>query len=140
MPLLNDVQAWIQIEGEVEHPDPALTIGYAIYTETGELLYWSYQTDVAEDQWSRLGRGHWVIRSQFPRRLLNEGSYRIEFIGGLHFRNWLFTPGMDVPSISLNIQGGLSDSPLWMQKRPGILAPLLEWEVMRENVKDPKLS
>jgi lipopolysaccharide transport system ATP-binding protein len=27
------------------------------------------------------------------------------------------------------VQGGLSDSPYWMVKRPGLLAPVLDWTV-----------
>jgi lipopolysaccharide transport system ATP-binding protein len=61
---------------------------------------------------------------------LNEGNYRIELIGGLHFREWLFAPGLNAPHINLTIQGGLSESPYWIARRPGLLAPLLRWEQM----------
>jgi lipopolysaccharide transport system ATP-binding protein len=59
--------------------------------------------------------------------MLNEGTYRLEVVGGLHARSWLLQPGVNSPSVSLTIQGGLSDSPLWMHKRDGLLAPVIPW-------------
>ena len=128
MPARNDDEMWVEIEGEVQQPDPALTVGYAIYSEDGHLLYWSYQTDQAESKWPALTRGTHRLRSRIPNHLLNEGNYRLELIGSLHFRSWLYAPGVDAPQISLTIQGGLSESPYWIAKRPGLLAPLLDWE------------
>jgi lipopolysaccharide transport system ATP-binding protein len=127
MPASNGEPMGVQIEADVESVDPALTVGYAIYSEAGTLLYWSYQTDQSEAEWPRLTPGQNVLRGLIPSRLLNEGMYRIELIGGLHHRQWLFEPGVTAPSIYLRVQGGLSDSPLWIAKRPGELAPVLPW-------------
>src|SRR5574341_278986 len=129
MPLRRDTEAYLQIKGRVAKLDPALTIGYAMYTGTGQLLFWSYQTDVEEAKWPRLVVGECVLRGRLPGHLLNEGDYRIEFIGGLHFREWLFEPGVNAPSIQLSIQGGLSDSPYWLTRRPGLLAPIIQWQI-----------
>jgi len=129
MVLNNNSEIWIQIEAETKKHEPALTVGYAVYNEEGALLYWSYQTDESELKWPELKKGLCILRSKIPKRFFNEGTYRIELIGGLHFREWLFEPGVNAPPIYLTIQGGLSDSPLWMVKRPGILAPVLKWEI-----------
>jgi lipopolysaccharide transport system ATP-binding protein len=128
MPARNDAELWVVLEADIETLDPALTIGYAIYAEGDELLYWSYQTDTEPDRWPQLRRGRVRLRSRLPRRLLNEGSYRLELIGGLHCRKWLFRPRVNAPTLFLSVQGGLSDSPLWMARRDGLLAPVLEWE------------
>ncbi len=128
MPVHNNQEIWVTVEAEISELDPALTIGYAIYADDGTPLYWSYQTDEAEDKWPRLERGKCTLRSKIPPRLLNEGDYRLELLGGLHYRKWLFEPGKNVPSIVLQIRGGLSDSPYWMVRRPGMLAPVLGWE------------
>ena len=128
MPLSNDDDTWVYIEGEIEQPDPSLTIGYAIFSEEGLLLFWSYQTDGPEESWPRLGAGRVTLRSRLPRRLLNEGRYRIELIASLHFRAWVQEPGRSAAAVFVSIQGGLSDSPLWMVRRPGLLAPVLDWE------------
>ena len=129
MPASNDADIWMHVEAEATALDPALTIGYAIYSEGGELLYWSYQTDSAPAEWPIMKCGRFTLRGQIPARLLNEGVYRVELIGGLHHRQWLFEPGKSAPQVFLTIQGGLSDSPLWTVKRPGLLAPVLKWSL-----------
>jgi lipopolysaccharide transport system ATP-binding protein len=67
------------------------------------------------------------LKSRLPSRLLNEGTYRIELIASLHFREWLFESGVNAPCVVITIQGGLSDSPYWMVRRPGLLAPVVPW-------------
>ena len=130
MPVRNDADMWIYMDAQIQELDPALTVGYAVYTEQGLPLYWSYQTDDDESQWPALKKGRVTIRSRLPKRFLNEGDYRIELVGGLHFRKWLFEPGSGCPSILLRIAGGLSDSPLWRTRRPVVLAPVLKWELV----------
>jgi lipopolysaccharide transport system ATP-binding protein len=130
MPVQNSQEIWVMVEAEITELDPALTIGYAIYSEEGTPLYWSYQTDEVEANWPRLKKGVCALKSRLPTRLLNEGDYRLELLGGLHYRKWLFEPGKNVPSISLQIRGGLSDSPYWMVRRPGMFAPVLRWEMV----------
>jgi len=124
----NDSLISVQITAKIELVDPSLTIGYAIYTEDGELLYWSYQTDADENQWTKIRPGIWRFQSNLPKRMLNEGEYRLELIASLHFRKWLLEPLHSVPTINLSIRGGLSDSALWIIKRPGLLAPVITWE------------
>jgi lipopolysaccharide transport system ATP-binding protein len=127
MPIRNDDPIHVWIEGEIDQQDVALSVGYALYDEGGILLYWSAQTDVAENLWPRLTRGRNVLRSRIPPRVLNQGKYRLELIAGLYYRQWISSPGANAPVIELSIQGGLSDSPYWMEKRPGLLAPVCSW-------------
>ena len=126
MPVSNDDEFYVQIEGEISEPNPNLAVGYAIYAEDGTLLYASYQTDGAEHDWPQLGQGRCVLRSRVPARFLNEGTYRVELVA-LLLRRWLLEPGVSAPQMTLVIQGGLSDSPLWVAKRPGVLGPVLPW-------------
>ena len=124
----NDQNVWITIEGKVKEIDPSLTIGCAVYCEDGSLLFWSYQTDQKEFDWPELKIGYNKLKCKFPKRLLNEGIYRFELIASLHKRQWLCEPIVNSPSITITISGGLSDSPLWITKRIGILAPILNWQ------------
>lgn len=128
MPISNDSDSFIEIEAEIKTLHKALTIGYCIYAEDGQPLYWSYQTDESESQWPVLEKGKNILRTKLPKRLLNEGNYKVELIGGLHFIKWLFEPKKDNPSISIEIQGGLSDSPYMTHKRPTMLSPVFKWE------------
>ncbi|MCB1800853.1 MAG: ATP-binding cassette domain-containing protein [Gammaproteobacteria bacterium] len=123
----NDEVSWVNITFDLEKDEPALKLGYALYAASGDLLYWSFCKDTGEDHWPRLQPGHNRISSELPRRLLNEGEYRLELIASYHFGDWIARPGHDAPSIRLEIQGGLSDSPLWLERRNGMLAPVIEW-------------
>jgi len=127
MPTTNDSEIWLCVEGEIHQTDPSFNVGYAVYAEDGQLLYWSFTTDGHLDRWPKMIRGTIRLRTRIPPRFLNEGIYRIELLASLHYRKWLLEPGVNAPSIFLTIQGGLSDSPLWMVKRPGQLAPVIEW-------------
>lgn len=118
---------WVTIEGEVGEAHTALTVGYALYTEDGTLLYWSYHTDTSEGTRPVLHKGPHRLRSRLPQALLNEGTYRLELIASLHFIQWLYEPNADVPSIYVELRGVPSDSPLWLTRRPGLLAPRIEW-------------
>ena len=91
----------------------------------------AWATDRAEHDWPALGVGRCVLRSRVPARFLNEGTYRVELVAFLPSR-WLMQAGVSAPQMTLVIQGGLSDSPLWVAKRPGVLGPVLLWDKVRE--------
>jgi lipopolysaccharide transport system ATP-binding protein len=59
----------------------------------------------------------------------------VELLASLHCRKWLLEPGVNAPSLFLRIQGGLSDSPLWMARRPGLFGPVFRWHVV--DLKKP---
>jgi lipopolysaccharide transport system ATP-binding protein len=126
-PVNNFQDIWLQIEGVVGQLDPGLQIGYTICNEAGLVLYWSYFTDQKESQWPNISTGPFIFKTKIPKRFLTEGSYTIDLIGGLRYRSWIFEPGATIPTLTLVIQGGFSDSPYWTEKRPGVIAPIMEW-------------
>lgn len=130
MPVSSEKDIFVELSFEVEDPNPLLTVGYAIYSDEWKLLYWSYQSDTAQDDWPLLHAGSNKIRSPFPRHLLNEGKYHIALLSSIHFQKWLVDPEKDAPRLDLWIQGGLSQSPYWQAKRPGIMAPICKWEAL----------
>ena len=126
MPARNDAEIWLFIDGKVEICDPAFNIGYAIISDSGHQLYWSFSTDTAESEWPQLAVGNVRVKVRIPSRLLNAGDYRVDVLASLHNRQWIFEMGRG-PSLQLSIQGGLSDSPYWLSRRAGLLAPVLRW-------------
>lgn len=130
-PIRNDDEVYVYVEGIIETLDSATNVGIAVYDESEQLLYWSLSTDSRESDWPKLEVGTNRLRLRLPSRLLNQGTYQIELIISVHFREWLIQPGNNAPRIPLTIQGGLSDSPYWNLKRPGLLGPCLKWELTR---------
>jgi len=128
MPIANNKDYFIEIKADINTLDQALTIGYCIYCDNDQPIYWSYNTDAHQEDWPVLEQDENILRSKLPKRLLNEGSYHIELIGELHLVKWLFEPRKNNPMIQIEIQGGLSESPYMIQKRPTLLAPILTWK------------
>lgn len=120
--------AYLIIQGSILRPDNALQVGYALYGEDGALIYWSCHNDVKEDLWPTLKKGEAKFQTSLPIHLLNEGQYSIEIIVALYCREWICEPRVNSPIVHFELRGG-GESPYFTIKRPGILAPILNWEV-----------
>jgi len=128
-PMRNNQTASLQIEGEILKTSPSLNIGVAILNDEGETLFWSFSTDSLYDQEeSAIKLGKFSAIVCLPRRILNEGDYVAEFLASLHNQRWLYEPGNSV-SVQFSIREGLSESSYWQAKRPGLVAPLLKWDI-----------
>jgi len=125
----NQYPILVSIQGVIKQVDPALNIGIGVYREDGSLIFMSFTTDNAEEEWPHFSVGFVKLKVELPNRWLNEGNYRIELLASLHYRQWLLEPDKNAPNINFTIQGGLSDSPYWDHKRPGILAPVFHWSL-----------
>lgn len=125
----NDIDKWITIEGNVKEESDLLNIGCAIYSPSKVLMFMSYPTDETKEQSLMLKKGKIKMKAKLPAHILNDGIYKVSLVGGIHNKFWIFEPGTDSPSIEIEIEGGLSESPLWKAPREGNLALILNWEV-----------
>ena len=123
----NDEKSYVRISIDIKKLHSAFTIGYAIYNEWGVLIYWSYATDDYAD-YKGLDIGRNTILGEIPCHFLNEGTYFVKLLASIHYQEWLVNPEAHSPSILYSVQGGLSQSPFWTMKRPGICAPILKWK------------
>ncbi len=127
-PVDNNAGAFVRIELNMKKVHHAFTTGYAIYNSDGTLMYWSYLTDDYDEN-NNVGPGKNVLTGKIPAHFLNEGEYSVYFSASLHYIQWIVNPEEDSPCLKLHIQGGLSDSPFWPARRPGVCAPVLHWTV-----------
>ena len=128
MPVENNDKAFVRIELNMKKIHHAFTTGYAIYNSEGILMYWSYSVDDYDEN-NNVKMGRNVLTGEIPNHFLNEGEYYIYFSASLHYIQWLVNPEVDSPCLKLYVQGGLSESPFWTMKRPGVCAPVLKWTV-----------
>jgi lipopolysaccharide transport system ATP-binding protein len=136
-PARNDTSLWLTVEGDVRQPDDSLAIAYAIYNEDNVKLYETATHDDPASCVRNLSPGSWQVRTPIPKRFFNEGDYRITVGVFRHFKGYISDfREANAPTVSLLIRGGLSDSPAWVNKRSGIVAPLLPWEAV---IKHPEL-
>ncbi len=123
----NNDDCWVLIEGVVNTLNPILGVGYAVYSDNGTLLYWSMQTDQNKESWPIITEGVIKLKSKIPSNIFNIGTYRFEMIAGFHFTKWLFEPSSINPVFDFSVNAIDCDSPYLTAKRPGLLAPVLEW-------------
>lgn len=124
----NDVPAFVEIDLTVRKVDRCLEAGYTLFDEDEAPLFVSGTMDAEEGQWPEWRLGRLVLRSPLPRRLLNEGSYRVAVYLNARDRAWIVPPGPGAPSFRFKVRGGLNDSPVWNGPRQGKLAPVIRWE------------
>jgi lipopolysaccharide transport system ATP-binding protein len=122
-------EIWCEIEGDIEDMDDALTMGIAVFSDTGQCLFWSYQSDLAQSEWPSFHPGRNLMRVRLPLDIFNGGQYRLELIGGLHYRQWICEPSVNAPAIFFNLNDRVSESPYWLGKRPTVVAPKLHWTI-----------
>jgi len=136
-PITRDIRAdeefGVLIEGIAEKLDSALTVGFAVYRVSGELLFWALHTDAKQDMWPIISKGRNSLIGWVPAHFLNEGDYSVELIISLHFISWISQPGVNAPTIRVSIRGGLSESPYWIMARPGLTSPIISFEVLENQ-------
>lgn len=130
----NKKDIWIEIEGYIEQANPALCVGYLLTGEDRISLCASFFTDLINSE-ADLGvlSGHVCLRSKIPIAFLNNGQYYFELQSDLYRQEWITRPFFNAPLISMFLEGALSSSPFWSERRPEILAPLLPWELKHDR-------
>ena len=117
---------YLSVKGEIKQTNPFLQVGFAVYDEGGSLIFWSFHTDNKKENLMILQDGNLSV--ELPIALFNEGAYRIELGVAIFQSFWICEPGVSSPSITVKINGGFTNSAYWTAKRPGILAPVLNWK------------
>ncbi len=116
-----------EVDLDVHIRSEELTIGYAIYDASENLLFWSFNVDVSFGMQELIKEGHNRFECDVPLGIFNEGEYKLKLLLGIYNREWLIGPNDNGPSLSFSVEGVLSSSPYWIIKRPGLIAPRLSW-------------
>ncbi len=124
----NDNKIGIYVEGTVETLNQGFCIGFALYDSLNNLLFWSLNTDKDVPEWIQVNIGLNKIICWIPAHFLNEGMYRVELITSIHQKQWFCQPEQNSPMIYFKIKGGLSNSSHWSEARPGIMAPVNDFQ------------
>ncbi len=126
-PVPGNSSVGVEIRVDIHRLNPLLNFGCVVIDEQGQHVLWSVTTDKAAEDWPKLKVGTNVITGQIPAHVLNEGRYRVDFFASLHGQGWFSEPGNTTVSAFLQVAGGLSESPYWRSRRPGVIAPILSW-------------
>ena len=118
----------IAIKFVVNTNHSALCVGFDLITPEGVTVLRSYQTDLPPEDWPPLqvGENHWYCT--IPGGLLNAGSFYVCPRIGMHNMYWIVNIDA-VVQFEVILDHGVS--PFWnaldSRNRPGIIAPILNW-------------
>ena len=128
--MLNNEQYYVKIKFDLKKIHTGFCLGYSLYDKEGNVIYWSYPTDDF-NMYHEPQLGENIFFGEIPKNFVNEDEYYIYIQGGVHFQQWCINPAEKAPRKKIKIQGGLSDSPFWTMKRPGVCAPILKWKLVK---------
>ena len=128
----NNAKAIVEIGLCIAKPDPELLFGYALTNEAGVCVYWTSTEDAGHRQRPQITAGNIVLASVLPPGLLNQGIFRIDFMSAIRAREWLVHPHETRCSVLLRISG-LEESQYLRNTWPGVIAPALRWDVVRQG-------
>lgn len=123
---------WLEVRLQIRKPSPDLTVGFALYDDVDTLLFWSFQVDSIMRESNIQAEGINIFRVALPLHLLNNGTFRLKTLVGIYNQRWLVPPDDERGLLRFALNGKLSKSPYWQVKRPGAIAPRLQWT--RDNV------
>ena len=108
--------------------EPGMRIGFDLVDEvSSQVVFRTYDDDmgiVARQ------RGYVCYRASVPGNMLRAGSYRAEFIAGVHARRWI-TRGEAFLRIELVNTEGVNST--YGGERPGAIMPNVRWEMVANS-------
>ncbi len=128
-PIRNDGHVIVEVGLSITKLHPNLTFGYALTNEVGVCVYWTTIHD-ADGQRLPIALGDIVLTSMLPRGLMNQGLFRLDFMSAIHSQEWLVHPAQSQSSVFLRISG-LNESQYLRDTWPGVIAPVLHWDLGR---------
>jgi lipopolysaccharide transport system ATP-binding protein len=122
----------VTLEFDLAKVDSSFTAGFDLATLDGVVVFRSYLTDVVDEPAKLLRPGRNAIRCTIPPGLLNSGRYVINLRIGLHWVKWIAYTD-DVMQFDVIADHGES---LFLNDpaRPGVVAPLLDWEAVEPGL------
>lgn len=122
----SDKDFFVELEFIARKIDERLCVGFDLANSDGVTVLRTYQTDSQVENWPsvRTGRNRW--RCRIPRGLLNGGNYLVHPRISIHNVSWIVNEDA-ILEFSLNLRHGVS--PRWSleERRPGLVAPVLDW-------------
>jgi len=130
----------VTLEFDLATVEPSFTAGFDLATIDGVVVFRSYLTDASDEVGMKLKPGRNTIRCTIPAGLLNNGRYLINLRIGLHWIKWIVYAD---DALQFDVIADHGES-LFLndQARPGVVAPILKWDVIessfgQDSVKAP---
>jgi lipopolysaccharide transport system ATP-binding protein len=120
----------VRLEFDLSRIDDAFCVGFDLAASDGSVVFRTYQTDVAPENWPTLRVGRNVIECVLPSFLLNQGMYFVMPRLSLHHIRWIVDG--DAGTVAFEVHRDPGDSPYTVSGRPGAVAPYIPWRRVAE--------
>lgn len=128
-PNLNgDDKVYVAIEFTINELHPDIQIGFVLYDASLNMIFLSYHTDNISNPSLKFNIGHNTLKCTLPVEILNDGTYSLQLIAGVHNSHPILSKMDSRITISFNILGNSQRSNVWIYKRSTMIAPILEWK------------
>jgi hypothetical protein len=131
-------EVWFETEYHVAGAGPSYSAGMALYDDEERLVYQSFHRDTAP-RTEALPDGLVKLRVRVPVEFFHPGQYRIRPLLLGHNETLIGRTETD-PDVVFELQGKISASPHWIQRRPGSLAPRLDWQLIHTGDRVVRLD
>lgn len=129
----SDESLFVKIEFSINKIISNLLIGYCLYDQFGQMLYWSYPSDHSKFDLLnfKIGKSYKnSIYSKIPLSILNDGKYNLQLIIGLFNEKAILTRENSDIFVSFEIFGNLNRGEYWIDQRQTVIAPIIEWQIL----------
>jgi lipopolysaccharide transport system ATP-binding protein len=131
-PLKSGRDVAIDMTIRARHPIRSLCIGFDLFSERGDTVLRSYDTDRCESLLGEFPEERNVtIRCVIPAGLLNAGVYRLAPRVSIHNISWLIQCD-HLLEFEVMLSHGIT--PYWgsldRNSRPGVVAPIFDWKII----------
>jgi lipopolysaccharide transport system ATP-binding protein len=125
----------IEFEYELDQDITSLRIGIVLYTNRGETVFTSFDTDAVEqfERYSTRPAGRYVSRCRVPTDFLNAGQYVLTVIAS-SFRIKRYFREDSALTFTVDATGAPGSH--WPEARPGLVRPRLDWQIEEIRTED----
>jgi lipopolysaccharide transport system ATP-binding protein len=124
--ICNDKKIFFKIDFLLNEAVLNFKIGISVFNENGQLIFMSDHTDIPADEQIRLSDGRNVLQASLGAHILNDGKYRVSLSASVDSEYWIIEERDDI-HLWIEVYGSGKNVRFWQKVRPGIIAPLLEW-------------
>ena len=124
----SDHDVYVELDFIAQANSATLCVGFDLTNAEGVTVLRTYQTDLPPECWPTMQMGQNRWRCKIPKGLLNGGDFLVNPRIGIHNVAWIVHEDA-VLQFRMNLRHGRS--PLWScmteAGRPGLVAPILDW-------------
>jgi len=125
---LSHLPIQVAIKYEALEPTEGLRVGFNLYAQDGTHVFEACDDDDPSEAWIVRRSGKYLSVASIPGNFLQPGRYKVSIDAGIHMKHWIVKDRVYL-SFFVEQVGGVNAHYANKYSRPGVIMPLLKWEV-----------